>query len=188
MAETIADSKITEAKNLSSIEILVKNVRKTPIFKQLVPMEAVSGWPIPSRRNNRVYVTLPFYGAQNQEKGKTALYPPLALITVDCLTLAVVKYVNMRYDNPWPQGNWQEIAGYFPHEAISKMTIREYKAKKKELMFLYDKIIQCLINGKQLDADTDAKFSAILTVMMEPGLKPFYQAINPNFFNHFIKD
>lgn len=187
MVDSIANRK-DETDNLSSIEILIKNVRKSPIFKQLVPMEAVSGWPIPMIKNKRAYVMLPFYGAQNQEKGKTELYPPLGVITVDCLTMAVVKYVNLRYENPWPEGKWQDTAGYFPHEAISKMTIREYKAKKKQLMSLYDTIIKCSIDGKKLDVETDAQFSKILSVLMEPSLKPFYQAISPGFFNHFLKD
>lgn len=188
MAETIENIKSTETNQLSNIEILIKTIRRTPIFKQLVPMEAVSGWPIPVKRNGRVYVVLPFYGAQAQKKGKTILYPPLALITVDCMTMVVVKYINMRFENSWPSGKWQEAAGHFPHEAICKMTVREYKAQKRQLMFLYDTIINCLIDGKKLDPQTDAQFAKIMSIMMEPGLKPFYQAISPRFFDHFAQE
>jgi len=171
-----------------SIEKIVKDIRKTPLFRQVVPMEAVTGWPIPLRKNGRVFIILPFYGAQNKEKGKTILYPPLALITVDCITMVVVEYISTRFKNSWPDGNWETAAGYFPHEAISKMTIREYKNLKQQLMGLYDILIKCLIDGTELDAEVDAKFSEILGILMEPNLIPFYKAIRPSFFGHFLKD
>lgn len=170
------------------IEELIKSIRNMPIFRQLVPMEAVSGWPVPIKRNGRVYVTIPFHGAQNKEKGKTILYAPFALITVDYCTKMVVEYVNTRYKNSWTEGNWKTAVGYFPHEEITKMTIREYKEQKKELMYLYDIIIKCLLEGINLDVKVDKKFSELLGILMEPSLKPFYSSISPKFFGHFLKE
>lgn len=186
--DTAENRLIPADNNLTTVEKLMKDIRRTPICRQLIPMEANTGWPIPSKKNGRVYITLPYYGAQIKEKGKTILYPPLALLTVDCQTMTVVNYVNTRYTNPWPEGNWQEPAGYFPHEAIRTMSISEYKDKKHQIMGLYDILIRCLIDGKNLDREADDKLSKLLILMMEPDLKPFYKSISPGFFGHYLKE
>lgn len=69
---------------------LMEEIRKTPIFRQLVPQEAGIGWPIPLRKamepesQKRVFITLPFYGfARIPQSDETALYPPFAALTLD---------------------------------------------------------------------------------------------------------
>src|SRR3712207_2891537 len=67
----------------SRTEALLREVRQTPLFRQLVPMEAGIGWPIPVRRvdgegQRRVYLRLPLYGYRpTPVRGQSAiLYPP----------------------------------------------------------------------------------------------------------------
>lgn len=57
----------------SKTERLMSLIRKTPLFRQLVPQEAGIGWPIPYLRANKTCVILPFFGfAPTTEKGRTA--------------------------------------------------------------------------------------------------------------------
>ena len=88
---------------LGKTEQLMKDVRKMSIFHQLIPIEAGIGWPIPLRKEGKVYVTLPFYGLSTQkEQGQTLLSPPFATLTIDWSNQIPVEYVNLRFRNPAP--------------------------------------------------------------------------------------
>jgi hypothetical protein len=166
----------------TKIEQLIKYIRKTALFRQVVPMEAAAGWPIPVLKNNEVYVVVPFYGVTVKGKGKTSIYPPLCTISVQWSNKVVVEYVNLRYNNSMPGGQWEKEAGSFPHEAISKMTVREYKKTKKELMELYDTMLDNLNKGNELSSQQEVRFRELLKILVEPGLIPFYKSINSEFF------
>lgn len=168
------------------IENIIKEVRNSPVFQELVPMEAVSGWTIPFKRDERVYLRIPFYRTKNEGKGNTLLYPPMAIITVDCSSKIVVEYLNTKFKSPWSEGDWETEVGSFPHEAIARMTVGEYKECKQKLMQLYNEIVKCLMDGSKLNKDTHNEFMKLLNLLVEPGLKPFYKAIGPKFFGHFL--
>lgn len=172
-----------EVKNDTKIEGLIDYVRKTSLFKQVIPMEAAAGWPVPVVENNEIYVLLPFYASSVQMKGNTVLYPPVCTITVKWSNKNIVEFVNLRYNNNLPEGRWDKPAGRFPHDAVSKMTVREYKDKKKQLMELYDKLFDG--NGV-LTGEDDSRFKGLLTTLMEPALLSFYGSFNPEFFKKYF--
>lgn len=173
-----------EVINDTKIEQLINNLRKTSLFKQVVPMEAAAGWPVPVVENNEAYVLVPFYGSSVQGKGRTVIYPPVCYITVKWSNKTIVEYVNLRYRNNLPEGKWNSPAGQFPHEAVSKMTVREYKEKKQQLMEAYDRLFDG-IDSKAASLD-DKGFKELITVLMEPALLPFYRSFNPVFFKRYF--
>lgn len=168
------------------IEQLIKDIRKTALFRQVVPMEAAAGWPIPILKGDEAYVILPFYGITVKGKGKTSIYPPVCTITIKWSNKVVVEYVNLRYKNPLLEENWSKEAGTFPHDAISKMTVREYKKIKGELMELYDTMLDKLNKGMVLTTQQETAFEKLLKILIEPGLIPYYRAINREFFDRYM--
>lgn len=175
--------------NTNRIEDLMHTIRKTPLYRQLIPLEAGVGWPIPLRRNKKVYVTLPFFGqAHDPHTHETILYPPFALITFDWSNQTPVEYVNLRFRNPWPEGNWEERAGTFPHAAIAHFSIGQYRDRRNELLALYDELLEALVHDETLPAEREASFSMLLRLLMEPSLEPYYRALGPKFFGHFLPD
>lgn len=170
----------------TKIETLMEDIRKTPLFRQLIPMEVQSGWPIPQRKGGKVYVTLPFFGAHTQGKGQTVLFPPFAKITLDWSNQMVVEYLNLRYSNPWPEANWQEQVGTFPHPEVAQMTVEEYRAKRRQLLAMYDQILDNLAQGKPFSPEWKGEFSQLLRILMEPSLEPYYRALGAKFFDHFL--
>lgn len=176
-----------ESKTASKIEELLRSVRISPVFRQLVPMEAVSGWPVLERKKGRVYVTIPYYMIKNKERGKTLLYPPIALITAEFQTKRIVSYVSTDYKKLIEDKGLLEPAGIFPHEAVKNFTVKDYKAQKKELMHCYDILALNLLESKPADKNIEQRFSELLTVLIEPGLLPYYQSISPKFFEYFVK-
>ncbi|MBE9224111.1 hypothetical protein IQ264_01310 [Phormidium sp. LEGE 05292] len=168
------------------IERLIEDIRKTPIFRQLIPMEAQIGWPIPLRRESKVYVTLVFFGANSRSKGETVLFPPFAKITLDWSNQIPVEYVNLRFQNPWKEGNWEAEVGIFPHSAIAQITVAEYQKKRQELLAMYDEMLDKLAQGGSFLPDWKTRFKELLRLLMEPPLEPYYRAIDAKFFDHFL--
>jgi hypothetical protein len=172
-------------------EQAMENLRKMPIFRQLVPQEAGIGWPIPLRKEQngvcRVYVTFPLFGqASRVEQGETVLFPPFATLTLDWATQVPVEYVSLRFHNPWPEEQWEGEIGTFPHAAIVHMTAGEYKAKRGELLALYDEMFELLAQKQPFPAAWIARFSELLRLLIEPALEPYYRVLAPKFFERFL--
>ena len=170
-----------------TIEQAMENIRKMPLFRQLVPAEAGIGWPIPLRKTNKIYVTFPFFGMTSRaEKGQTTLYPPFATLTLDWTMQIPVEYVSLRFANPWPEGDWENTAGRFPHPAIADLTVGEYKAKRQELLTMYDEMLIRLAQNQSFPVEWKSRFSTLLRLLMEPSLEPYYRALAPKFFDRFL--
>jgi hypothetical protein len=172
-------------------EQAMAEIRKMPLFRQLVPMEAAIGWPMPLRKEQngitKVYVTFPFFGmTPKPDKGLTILYPPFATLTVDWATLVPVEYVSLRFNNPWPEERWEGEVGTFPHPAVASMTTAEYKIKRSELLAMYDEMFSRLGQNQPFPAEWKTRFSNLLRLLMEPSLEPYYRALAPKFFERFL--
>ncbi|MGL6342801.1 MAG: hypothetical protein ACRC80_27135, partial [Waterburya sp.] len=175
-----------ETQQLCQTEKLLKNIRKTPLFMQLIPQEAGVGLPIPLRRNNKVYALLPCFGFKPVEKGKTLLFPPFAKITVQWSNQLPVEYVNLHFNNPAPELQWSGEIGTYPHDAVAEMTIGEYKAKRQELMQMYDEMFAALENSSGLSPDFKQQFSDLFSTLIEPPLIPYYQVFGEKFCQNFL--
>lgn len=171
---------------------LTKEVRRTGLARQLIPMEAYIGWPIPLARDGRVYAKFVFYGGQpaRREGVRAVLYPPFATVTMDWANARVVEYTDLRFKNPWPDGDWTHEAGTFPHDAVTDGAGRfreaAYLDDKARLFELYDALFEALGSDAELPAAATAELSTLLSRLMEPGLAPFYQAIAPSFCERFL--
>ena len=167
---------------------LVETVRRTPIFNHLVPQEAGVGWPLPVRpggRGGALYVTLPFFGiTPDPAGGPTKLYPPFSTLTLKWSNGLPVEYLDLRFRNPWP-GDWEGLAGVFPHAAVAGMSVREYEAAKVELFRLYDEMFDRLDRGDSIPGEFAGGFGKLLRLLLEPPLEPFYRVLAPKFFDRF---
>lgn len=175
-----------ETQQLSKTEKLLQNIRKTPLFMQLIPQEAGIGLPIPLRRNQKVYAILPCFGFKPIEKGKTILFPPIAKVTVQWSNQLPVKYVNLKFDNPASELQWSGEIGIYPHDAVAGMTIGEYKAKRRELLQMYDEMFTALENSSGLSSDFKQEFSELFSTLLEPPLIPYYRVFGTKFCERFL--
>lgn len=178
-----------QQQSISKTEKLIKGIRKTPLFREHIPMEAGIGWPIPLRKEGKLYVILPCFGFNNtNQTGKTALFPPFATITVDWSKLEPVGYNNLRENNPAPELSWDKQAGIFPHQAVAQMTIGEYKQKRSQLLGMYDEMFEILETSGEFSSEWVVGFSTLLRTLMEPELELYYRVLAPTFFEHFLVD
>lgn len=180
-----------ETQQLSQTEKLLKNIRKTPLFMQLIPQEAGIGLPIPLRRKideeMKVYAILPCFGFNPVEKGRTKLFPPFAKITVQWSNKVPVEYVNLHFNNPAPKElHWSGEIGTYPHDAVAGMTIGEYKTKRRELMQMYDEMFTALENNSSLSQEWKQQFSSLFSTLIEPSLIPYYRVFGAKFCDRFL--
>ena len=172
--------------NLNKTAQLMKDIRKTSLFHQLIPQEAGVGWPIPLRKDGKVYIILPFFGLTATPQEKNKLFPPFATITLDWSNLVPVEYVNLRFRNPAPELNWEKEVGTFPHPAIQQMTVKQYEEKRQELLGMYDEMLEMLAQNNPFPSQWNEKFSQLLRSLIEPSLEPYYRALGGKFFDRFL--
>jgi len=191
-AATTAGKTTTPPKPTSQTGTLLHEVRQMPLFRQLVPMEAGIGWPIPVRKldgegRRRVYLRLPMYGYRpTPERGQGAiLYPPFAVVTLRWDTGRPVEYLDLAYTQPWPVSAHPEPVGTFPHDAV-RGSRGNYIADRERLLWLYDEMAEYLQAGQGFSADWIESFSGLLRRLVEPGLLPYYRILGGKFYDRFL--
>lgn len=161
---------------------LMAQVRRSPLFRQLVPMEAQIGWPIPVRRSPGVYLRLPLFAASRAD-GRTHLHAPYAMITLDTATGRPVEFQDFRYTRPWPVPAETEPVGEFPHDAV-RGAVGDYRADRERLLKQYDALVDALRDGGAFGADDE--FGELLGRLVEPSLLPYFRVLGPKFYERFL--
>jgi hypothetical protein len=162
---------------------LLQEVRRQPLFRQLVPMEAGIGWPIPVRRKPRVYLRLPLFGL-HREDGRTLLSPPFATVTVDTDTGRPAEYQDLRFTRPWDPAGQPPSVGEFPHDAVRAMSTGDYAKARERLLECYDGLVASLVDDSPFVELEE--FAELLGRLVEPSLLPYFRALGPRFYERFL--
>lgn len=155
---------------------LLREVRTTPLFRGLVPMESGIGWPIPLVRGGAVFLRLPIVPQWRRERD-TALYPPAAVITVEAVGGRPVEYEDLYRPRP------DRPVGTFPHDAV-RGTVDAYRADRERLLTGYDELVDALATGVPFTGATG--FAVLLARLVEPDLLPYYRELGPEFYTRFL--
>ena len=167
----------------SRTSALLRGVRTTAAFRQLIPQEAGVGWPLPQRRDDRVQLVLPFFGMpRSKERGAVPLHPPFATMTLDWKTARVVNYRDLSSEGLWET---REAVGTFPHDAISGLRRRDYLDRRERLLAMYDELCVRLEARDQFEPAWTAAFSAHFSALVEPALLPYYRQLSGGFIERF---
>jgi hypothetical protein len=161
---------------------LVDGLRRQSLFRQLVPMEAGIGWPIPVRRTPGIYLRLPLFGMSRTD-ARTQLSPPFAMITLDFGTGRPVEYQDFGYTRPWPPAPAEPV-GEFPHDAVRGLTTGDYLKARERLFECYDGLVASLRDGGPFTEATE--FAELLGRLAEPSLLPYFRALGPKFYERFL--
>jgi hypothetical protein len=170
------------------------DLRRMPLFRQLAPMEAGIGWPIPIRHRlagnsgNSVYLRIPLYGFESRG-GRVRLYPPFAVITLAWVAPGrrprPLEYADLRFTRPWAVNGSPAAVGDFPHAAV-RGTVAEYLAQRNRLFALYDELLDTLREGAPFADPSYGEFAALFRVLMEPSLVRYYRSLAPKFCQEFL--
>lgn len=169
------------------MENLIKEVRKSSLFRSLIPMECETGWPLPSVREGILYITIPFFNVTKEGTGRFNLFPFSHAVTIRWDDGKIVQYINYRYENPFSIKNFNEAVGIFPHDEIKSLKTKEYEEKKMELMNLYDEMFGKIAKGENVDKSVKESFARVFSLLTNPGHGQLYSTLAPNFCKRFLK-
>jgi hypothetical protein len=163
-----------------------------PLFRQLVPMEAMICWPLPLRQRpawdgrTAVYFKILLAGFRRPEnRGQpTTIFPPFAMMTINYANGLPVEWVDLRYSRPWPSSPPVGPVGEHPHPAVADLTVGEYGAQRDRLFALYDELAEALLAGEPFARQDE--FGVVFGTLAEPGLMPYYRAVAPRFVERFL--
>ena len=179
----MAKSNGTPAAPASRAERLVRALRRSALFRELVPMEAGVGWPLPHLSNGSVHAILPCFGmARVGKPARTALLAPFAGFTVSWSSGRPVEYVDYRYRGAWRNLDFSRPLGSFPHEQVQAMRRSDYLAKRARLHRMYGQLFDSLAAGGELPPFWMREFTELVDLLWEPALRPFYRQLAPRFY------
>ena len=167
----------------SRTSALLRGIRTTAAFRQLVAQEAGIGLPMPERRDGRVQLLLPFFGMPRpKERGAVPLHPPFATMTIDWKTARIVNYRDLVSEGLWET---REPVGTFPHDAIADLTRRDYLDRRERLLAMYDEMCTRLETHDQFEPSWTGAFSAHFSTLVEPPLLTYYRQLSGGFIERF---
>ncbi|MCX4671958.1 hypothetical protein OG453_35670 [Streptomyces sp. NBC_01381] len=174
-------------------EALCREFRRSRAFRQLVPMEAGIGWPLPvpvvQDGVPQVYARLPLFALRSDPAGGADIFPPFATAALNWSTQRLVEYSDLRFKEPHrPRAEWARPIGRFPHPAVAGLTTEAYRDLRSRLFHLYDELFDGLARGRLPGSEWSGQFSNLLNLLMEPSLLPYYRQLAPKFLRRHLPD
>lgn len=168
----------------SRTSALMRGIRTTAAFRQLVPQEAGIGWPLPERHNGTVRLVLPFFGmARAKERGEVPVHAPFATMTLDWLTARPIGYRDLVAEGLWET---RDAISKFPHAAVAGLRRGEYLDRRERLLAMYDELLARLETHDIFEPAWIDAFSHHLTTLLDPAFVPYYRQLGSGFVDRFI--
>lgn len=171
-----------------SVKELIKEVKTGPFLLYCeMPMGYAEGLPVLQIRNGQLCLAIPFLRYQmTGQTDKTLVYPIRFVVTVLLPEGKVVGYQDLKVAPQFEKVDFTKPVGLFRHEAVKHMTKTEYTRKRKELLGMYDKVINALLYGEAYTQEDEAAMRQLLQIMVEPSQLPIYKALDEDFYTKYL--
>jgi hypothetical protein len=185
--KTLADPAVPRS------EALCRELRRSRVFHQLVPMESGIGWPLPvvtvQDGAPRVYARMPLFALRPDPAGGADVFPPFATVSADWSTGRLVEYTDLRFKEPYrSRREWSRPVGRFPHPAVAGLTTVAYLDLRTRLFGLYDELFDELARGRHPAGGWSMEFGSLLGRLLEPALTPHYRQLAPKFLGRHLPE
>lgn len=174
-------------KNISSAEIRKKIKSSLFVLNCEMQMGYSMGRPILQINNGSLCLLYPFI--KYKKTGvvdRTEVYPVRYTVTAVLPSGKPVAYSNLEYDSRFEDVDFDVPVGYFRHEAIRQLKKTEYMELSEELDGLYDRVINMLLYDAPYSEEDEARMADLLTLLTEPGIKPFYERLDSDFYGKYL--
>lgn len=175
-------------KNIDVAKI-IKDVKTSGFFRNTeIPLGYVDGLPIITVKNEKPCLIIPFLKYKvTGVVDKTLVFPIKYYITVSLSDGKIIGYTDLSFEEMFKKIDFNKPIGFFRHEAVKNYSKFEYKEKKQQLYKMYDKIISAMLAGETCDIFDVTDFTELLNIIIEPSLKPIYEALDKDFYNKYLK-
>ncbi len=150
---------------------------RSQTFKQL-PLESALSWPVPVVENHTLRLDAFYFGVQRVAgPGTSRARPPLARLSASFPSARLLLFIRREYTELFPG---LPMSGDLGLLSNGDMQPAERMQARSELFSLYTEIL----NQYPQDSDVQARqaFASAFWRLAEPGLLPYYHALNPHFF------
>ena len=171
-----------------STEALINSL-KTNKFIQYssIVMGYVPGLPILTVLNGNLCLKVPYLKYKvTGEVDKTFVYPIKYVVTISIPEGTIIGFEDLSFNKSYINVAFGSPVGTFRHDAIKNLDKKAYSNLRSILFTEYDKIVNHLAFGKEYSFDDEKHFKALLNVVLEPSLIPFYSIIDNEFASRYI--
>ena len=171
-----------------SSEAIIKSLKsnKCILFSNF-ELGYVPGLPILAVRNGHVCMMVPYLRYKvTGEIDKTYVYPTRYVVTVSLPEGVVAGIEDLSFNHAFANIKFNSPVGLFRHSSIKDLDKKAYQELRSSLFIEYDKIIRHLVDGASYTDTDESHFKALLNVILEPSLIPFYTAIDTEFASKYI--
>ncbi len=160
----------------------IKRFMKSSMRIELTPLNSAPSLPVPIIVKRKPYLIFLFFIAKRLSRDeRMKIYRPRSKFVVQFKTGKTVVYEDYSYKDDFPEQDWKSSIGEFPHEAISGLTLEQYKKKRGELVDLYDEAISAMLSSRH--SDMKKEFIETFNLLCEPALFSFMKKLGTDFFH-----
>lgn len=174
--------------NEFSTEAIIKSLKTNKCIQYSnFGLGYVPGLPILTILNGNMCMKVPYLKYKvTGEVDKTFVYPVKYIVTVSLPEGNIVEFEDLSYNMSFANVEFNTPVGLFRHEAIKNLDKKAYSNLRYALFAEYDKIVKHLAYGETYASKDERHFKALLNVILEPSLIPFYTAIDTEFVKRYI--
>ncbi len=173
---------------MTLIEIL-KNLKTNEfLLHSNMPMDYTPGLPMLTVVNGTPYYVIPYLKFRmTGEVDRTRVFPPRFVVKVCATNGNIVVFQDISSYKRFEKINFQHPVGIFRHAAIRHFSKASYQQKRNELLALMDRLAASAEDKTKFSGLDNVKLCNLFALLLEPSLKPFYHAIEKDFFETYIQ-
>lgn len=173
----------------TDIKEILKEMRTSPFVLGCgMELGSAQGLPILSVRAGRLCLTAPYlrYKMTGKPDG-TLVYPIRYTVTLTLPDRAPAAFEDLKYNAAFRQVDFSRPVGTFRHDAVKRYGKDEYFALKDELLELYGKTADMLLYGGAYAPEDERRMAELLSLLVEPSLKPIYRLLDRDFYEKYME-
>lgn len=163
----------------SRIEELFIQTRNHPVCGYLIPLESVLSYPIPVIESGQIFLKFLVYQRGWAPRGsRRPVHPPHAKITIEYPSGRFIEYKDLKNESTI------ETIGEYPHDTISKLSVDEIIDLQETFYLVTEYLIPMLNRSPENEEERGyvTRYKELANLLIEPGLRPYYQELNPILF------
>lgn len=167
---------------------IIKEVKTSQFLLNCkMPLGYINDYPVLQIRNDRLCMIIPYLKYKTTgEVDKTLVYPIRYAVTISLPDIKFIGFEDLAFNPAFREVDFNKAIGLFRHESVKQYSKAEYAEKRAELLSMYDKAAGAILYGEEYGDEDYENFRKLLSIMLEPSLKPIYKALDSDFYNSYI--
>lgn len=171
------------------ITTLYERMNRRPEVRSLIPMGYVPNLPLLAVRAEQLVAIVPFLRYKvTGVIDHTKVFPVRYVLEYALPEQAVVGFRDLAATDRFVNTDFDKAVGFFRHPAINMLSAEAYRQLRRDTLALYDKLCASLIDDAPFTSEDDITLRNNLRALVEPSVKEFYEALDTDFYDKYIKD